>query len=128
MTQRQWSFRVVGVKALDPGNRKRRNLEQICAERGLDRLQMQSVEGITVLILRAPDNPYDSNACEIHMPALGVDGILGYAPRAVAADLAPAIDAGIRILARITGIFINDAAPDNYGIAVEVDEIVRVNA
>jgi hypothetical protein len=112
----------VGVSFVDPDNRKRKLLRELCEARGLvNPGELDHPETIAVVILRNPDNKFDSNACEVHVPLL--EGMLGHLPKEVAASLAPFMDGGGRVGAALTGIFVAHAAPDNYGIGVSVWEV-----
>ena len=49
------------------------------------------VEGENLNLVRAPDNPFDSNAIEVHTE----DGhFIGFIPKNINTDLAAALDAG----------------------------------
>lgn len=64
------------------------------------RVAAQLVLGERLVLRREPGNPHDANAIEI----VRADGAkLGYVPRRAAADLAPMLDAGTEVEARITG-------------------------
>lgn len=51
-----------------------------------------SPEGPTVLLVRRPDNEYDANAIEVHVPSLGRYGFVGHVPAEIAARWAKRID------------------------------------
>lgn len=124
MMLRSWDGRVVGVSFVDPDNVKRARLRQICEERGLvNPGEFDPVENVAVVLIRNPGNEFDSNAVQVHVPALGDNAMLGHLPRSIAVELAPLMDAGGRFQAALTGIFVADVAPNNYGIAVAVWEV-----
>lgn len=121
---KSWEGRVVGVSFVDPDNSKRRTLRGLCEERGLVNPGDRDMpESLAVVIRRNPENRFDANACEVHVPAIGEDGMIGHLPRDVAASLARFVDNGGKVGAALTGIFIAHHAPDNYGISVAVWEV-----
>lgn len=121
---KSWDGRVVGVSFVDPDNRKRALLRQLCEERGLvNPGDLDHPETLAVVIVRNPANEFDANACQVHVPALGEEGMLGHLPKLIALELAPLMDSGGRVQAALTGIFIADVAPNNYGIGVSVWEV-----
>lgn len=75
-------------------------------------------EQIPVVLQRRPDNPHDSNAIEVHVPALGELAFVGHLPRAVAARLAPHLDAGERWLAEVGAVRIHPDHPEHPGLTV----------
>jgi len=52
------------------------------------------VEMMTAVLIRNPDNPHDANAIEVHVPALGDNGMIGHLNKNVAKRLAPELDSG----------------------------------
>jgi hypothetical protein len=79
-----------------------------------------SNEGITVLLLRNPDNPQDSNAIGVEVPGIGR---IGHVPRSIAADLAPRMDAGERFQAAIVAVRIREGHEDRPGITVNYEPV-----
>lgn len=110
-----FSSKVVGVTFVDgyPDNL----LE-------LERLSLDSAllgdEPLVALIVRNPQNRFDANACEVHVPALGDDGMIGHLPRAVAARLAPQLDAGETWQAEVYVVRVDPNHLDKPGIDIRL--------
>jgi hypothetical protein len=77
-------------------------------------------EGVTVLLLREPNNPADTNAISIEVPGLGR---IGHVPRMLAAELAPRMDAGERLQAAVVAIRIREDHEDRPGITVNYEPV-----
>lgn len=75
-------------------------------------------ERLTVVIVRNPDNPHDSNACQVHAPALGDDGMVGHLPGPVAARLAKELDTGVRWQGEISSIRVHQDHLDRPGLDI----------
>lgn len=90
----------------------------------LERLSLDSAllgdEPLAALIVRNPQNRFDGNACEVHVPALGDDGMIGHLPRAVAARLAPQIDAGETWQAEVYVVRVDPNHLDKPGIDIRL--------
>jgi hypothetical protein len=78
-------------------------------------------ERMPALLIRNPDNEYDSNAIEVHSPGAG--HIIGHLPKALAMKLAPRLDAGEIWQAEFTEVRVSDEAPDRPGIGVSIHRI-----
>lgn len=92
----------------------------------LSKLQFfhEHAEEYPVAVLRRnPENLYDANAIEVHVPALGDAGMIGHLPAAVAAKLAPLIDAGERWQAWFTSVRIASEHEDRPGATVTIRKI-----
>lgn len=63
----------------------------------LDDLYPLDWEHINILLLREPENEYDSNAIKV----LGNGKVMGYIPKMVAEHLAPQLDSGITFDVRL---------------------------
>lgn len=74
-------------------------------------------EGVSAVLIRNPDNPYDSNAVEVHVPAVGQ---IGHLNRYDAARLAPLVDAGQQFKCWVRDVRINPDHPDRPGIDILV--------
>lgn len=70
-------------------------------------------EGIAAVLVRDPDNAYDANAVQVHVPAIGRVGSL---PRTLAARVAPSMDAGDQWTAEVTGVRIKADHEDRPGV------------
>lgn len=76
-------------------------------------------EPLPVVLVRNPDNEYDANAIEVHVPALGDEwGMIGHLTRPIAARLAPEMDAGERWAAQVEAVLINPEFLDRPGISI----------
>ena len=85
---------------------------------------MPGSEHLAVVLVRNPANPYDANAIEVHVPALGTDmAMIGHVDRHNAARLAPLLDQGIRFHTSITGVRINPNHMDRPGIDVSISRV-----
>jgi hypothetical protein len=51
--------------------------------------------GQRLLVVREPKNPYDTNAIAVHL----LNQKLGHFPRGFAAEIAPIMDAGLKVIA-----------------------------
>lgn len=72
----------------------------------------------SVVLKRNPDNQYDSNAVEVHVPALGEHGMIGHMERPLAARLAPDMDSGGRWVAGIEAVLVDPDHEDRPGISI----------
>lgn len=77
-------------------------------------------EPLTVVLVREPDNPYDSQAIAVHVPALGERGMVGHIPKVMAARIAPEMDAGVPWAAYVRNILISPANPNQPGIEITI--------
>jgi hypothetical protein len=77
-----------------------------------------SGEALPVILRRNPDNPYDANAVEIHVPALGA--MVGHLPKNVAAKLAPALDSGLRFHTSVFAVAVDPAHLDRPGLEIRI--------
>jgi len=80
-------------------------------------------EHLAAVIIRNPDNPYDANACEVHVPALGELGFVGHITKAMAARLAPELDAGVIWQGYVNYIKVNPEYPDRPGLEIRLERI-----
>ena len=90
-------------------------------QRAIERLAKYSAEDITMTLAREPDNARDGNAVAVHAEVRG-KGLycMGYLPRALAAFIAPLLDANKPVGAFFRGIRGMDAPYMNYGLRIEV--------
>lgn len=77
-------------------------------------------EGPTVLLIRNPDNEYDGNAIEVHIPMLGRRGFVGHIPKELAARWAPRLDAGQIAQATVMSIPVTPDHIDRPGLEIGV--------
>jgi len=78
-----------------------------------------ATEPLAVVLVRNPDNEYDANAIEVHIPALGEMGFIGHLTRPIAARLAPEIDSGTQWAAAVVSVLIDPDHMDRPGISIE---------
>lgn len=77
-------------------------------------------EPLSVVLVRNPENQYDSNAIEVHVPCLGDYGMIGHLPAPLASRLAPLMDSGEEWMARINKVNVHPDHPTNPGVEVQV--------
>jgi hypothetical protein len=82
-------------------------------------------EPIPALLRRNPANAYDSNAIEVHIPALGDSGMIGHIPAPLASRLAPEIDDGVEWSAHIERVVIHPDHTEQPGMWLQLDRIGR---
>ena len=83
-------------------------------------------EPIPVVLQRNPENEYDENAIEVHVPALGRVGMIGHVPATLAAKLAPSVDRGDEWIAVLTNVLIDPEHEDKPGALVTIECVSRV--
>lgn len=81
---------------------------------------MQGDEHPVAILQRNPDNAYDTNAIEVHVPALGLGGFVGHIPAHVAAKLAPLLDEGENWAAWVMAVRIAEDHEDRPGITIHL--------
>lgn len=118
-----FSVKAVGMSFVDsyPDNIYR--LNEIATVRYLDPYVKDDVEPIPVVLIRNPDNEKDSNAIEIHVPALGDPGMIGHVPAAIARRLAPCLDDDEAWVAQINKVAIHPDHPENPGIHLQITRV-----
>ena len=77
-------------------------------------------EPVAVVMRRNPQNPHDSNAIEVHVPALGEFGMVGHIPAKVAVRLAGELDDGAEVRAWVHHVRVDPAHADRPGLMVAV--------
>lgn len=82
-------------------------------------------EPLSVVLRRNPDNRYDPNAIEVHVPALGTEGMIGHLSREHAAIIAPMMDAGRHFAAHVHRCKILPSQPQNPGIEIAVTRLPK---
>jgi hypothetical protein len=79
-------------------------------------------EPLAAILIRNPDNPYDANAIEVHVPALGDEwAFIGHIVAPVAARLAPELDSGVIWAAEVVDVLINSEHMDRPGISIRCE-------
>lgn len=113
-----FTFRVVGVTFVVPGYPE--NIIRLDAIAARSYLNGQTLEPLPAVLLRDPDNPYDANAIAVDVPAVGP---IGHVPRALAARLAPHLDAGEVWQAHVVEVLVSPDNPANPGIDIRVQRV-----
>lgn len=83
----------------------------------------QPGEEAPVVLIRNPDNEYDANAIEVHVPALGSKAMVGHLERPIAARLARELDAGVRWRARVESVLVDPDHPDRPGLLIKCGRV-----
>jgi len=109
---KQFSAKVVGVTFVPAYPDNLLDLELADSRAQLDG------EHLAVVLIRNPDNEYDSNAIEVHVPALGDNGMVGHLTRPIAARMAPEMDKGILWSAEVESVLIDPDHLDRPGISI----------
>jgi hypothetical protein len=79
-------------------------------------------ERLACVIIRNPDNEHDPNACEVHVPALGAHGFVGFITRPIAARLAATIDAGVEWDGHVSHLKIHHDHLDRPGLDITLEQ------
>lgn len=113
----QFEFPVVGVSFTPHYPENLLSLEEA--------LMMAELKGerLACIIVRNPDNPHDSNACEVHVPALGVRGFVGYVTAPLAARLAPTIDAGVEWSGHVSQLRLDHEHLERPGMQIALEQV-----
>lgn len=82
-------------------------------------------EPLSVVLRRNPENPYDKNAIEVHVPALGDHGFIGHFKREHAGVLAALLDSGQEFESHVHRCRILKSNPSNPGIDISVTRIAQ---
>lgn len=113
-----FSAKVVGVSFV-PGYPD--NLHAL--NEAADRARLDG-EPLSVVLVRNPKNKYDTNAIEVHVPALGEKGgFIGHLTRPIVARMAPEIDAGATWMAEVGDVLIDPAHMDRPGISINCKRV-----
>lgn len=111
----RFEFPVVGVSFTPHYPNNLLMLEEALMEAGM------RGEQLACIIIRNPDNPHDPNACEVHVPALGPDGFVGFITAPLAARLAPAIDAGVEWSGHVSQLRLHHL--DRPGLEITLEQV-----
>lgn len=120
------TFRVAGVSFRPgyPGNLW--DLRDTIEDRKAEFVRDGSTqEQIPVVLVRDPGNQYDPNAIEVHVPSLvpsrseAARGFIGFVPKELAARWAPRLDAGGRVAAHLSAVYVDDQHEDRPGCEVQ---------
>ena len=121
------SFKVVGVSFVTGYPQNLYRLQEIAATRYLEAPGTLSnpghIEPLPVVLIRNPENEYDANAIEVHVPGLGREGMIGHVPAPIAARLAPTLDGGADYHAAVVAVLIHPDNPSNPGIEIRLERV-----
>lgn len=85
-------------------------------------------EQLPAILVRNPDNEHDPNAVQVHVPALGEDGMVGHLTRPIVARMAPEMDSGIRWDAEVVNVLIDPDWLDRPGISIKCQRVKEDDA
>ena len=80
-------------------------------------------EQLIAVLHRNPANEYDTNAVEVHVPALGDAGFIGHLTRPIVARMAPEMDAGAIWHAAVVNVLIDPDHLDRPGIEIHCERM-----
>ena len=91
-------------------------------QKSLERLAGYRPEELTVGLQRDPGNQYDRNAIKIlvRIDSLNVYAHVGYLPAKIAEQIAPVIDAGVKVRAELKGVIGGYSYKENYGMLIHL--------
>lgn len=121
-----FEVKIVGVSFLPKFPDNLYKLEEIAAENILndpfeDFGSEMEMKPIPALLVRNPQNKFDENAIECHVPCLGPElAMIGHLPAGVAERLAPDMDTGDGFSAEVKRVLIHPDHPENPGILLQV--------
>ena len=75
-------------------------------------------EPLRAVLIRNPNNEYDANAIEVHVPSIGDNGMIGHLTRPIAARMAPEMDKGVIWSAEVESVLIDPDHLDRPGISI----------
>lgn len=78
------------------------------------------LEPLPVVFIRRPENRFDTNAIEVHVPSIGQ--MIGHIPATLAATMAPKMDAGWSIRAGVGSVLVTEGHEDRPGISIVVKQ------
>lgn len=85
-------------------------MKQVATARG------SHAEGPSVVLKRNPNNLHDSNAIEVHVPAIGM--MIGHVPKEIARQWAPKLDAGETPQAWVEQVRVKQGHRDRPGVDI----------
>jgi len=80
-------------------------------------------EPLVAVLKRNPANKFDTNAVEVHVPALGSLGMVGHVSKETAARLAPLMDADVPFRGSVAAVRVDPWHPDRPGVSVSIERI-----
>ena len=83
--------------------------------------EVGDLEPLPVVLIHNAANKHDSNALEVHVPAIGQ--MIGHIPATLAAKLSPMIDAGWEYRAGVGSVLVTEGHEDRPGISIVVKEV-----
>lgn len=129
---KQVEFKVVGLTFVDAYPDNLTAADRLIAgrevEAGWAALSDDGPKGaLPVALIRNPENEFDPNAVEVHLPVLGRRrGMVGHVPADLAAKLAPSLDRGDEWVAWLERVLVNPEHPDRPGALVVMECVARV--
>jgi hypothetical protein len=109
---------VVGVSFVADYPHNLRLLKELDDERAQD-------EPLPVVLIRRPENPHDANAVEVHVPALGTQGMIGHLSRENAAKIAPLLDEGVQFSCYLNWVRIAHDHLERPGVDISIRKVVK---
>lgn len=97
----------------------------IQARSELGSMPTPEIEPLSVIIRHNSDNPHDSNAVQVYVPALGDEAFIGHFARANAVVLAPMLDEGVRFKCWVHKCRILQSDPSKPGIDIAIQRITK---
>lgn len=112
----KFTTKVVGMTFIDtyPDNLLRvAAIQRRKADAGKD-------ETLACVLIRNPKNTHDTNAVQVHVPAVGM---IGHVPAAVAVRLAPELDSGVDWHCFLMPVRIHPDAPEQPGVDIRLERV-----
>lgn len=125
---RSVEFKIVGLTFVEsyPENLHTAEAALSEAETQAGWSRLDEPVALPVALIRNPDNEFDPNAVEVHLPLLGRRrSMVGHVPADLAAKLAPSLDRGDEWEARLVRVLVNPEHPDRPGAAVVMECVAR---
>jgi hypothetical protein len=124
-------FKVVGLTFIDAYPANVQSLEAFVMEAQARALGWSgnAVDApVEVVLIRNPENEFDSNAIEVHVPVLGRRSMIGHVPRALAEKLSPSLDRGDVWQSKVLSVLVSEENPDLPGVEVLLERLAQVAA
>jgi len=124
-------FKVVGLTFIDAYPTNVQSLELLVTEAQVDALGWSSDavdRPVDVVLIRNPENEFDRNAIEVHIPLLGRRSMIGHVPRLLAEKLSPSLDRGDVWESRVLSVLVSDENPDLPGVEVLLERMAQAAA
>lgn len=119
MPDAQFDVKVVGVTFVNGYPDNFHTIADLMTQEG------SHAEAVPVVLIRNPQNKFDANAVEVHVPSLGSEGMVGHVPAPLAARLAPEMDSGVEWAGTVQAILITPGQEHQPGMLIRLDRIGR---